>query len=335
MYRHIPLPKSAWGEQMYEAGRHLVTHHGLDLGQIVWDADEVLWDWVMNVGRMVRSVSQLVRRDFSHREFFRVKPGVLELIWGMHHAAKETGADPWLRVWTDGYPWRMWQISQRIPGLTALLGSVDGAAADTHEAFCAHPRIFSRTDFSAAAAQAIAWHRLDPRLDRLPERVRRFVAERIEAQHIRATWKLPELAEWVGKTGFQRSQVLVDDKRHNVRAFAASGRRAVHLTNPTPHVLFGKVPNSVWSRPEARLERLASRSAEPLAAALAEAATAEPGTIVEVTCTEPAPPHPPIEFVIDVPDARIRAEWIDPVRRLRAQLRGRLPGHPSRDVGES
>ena len=63
-----------------------------------------------------RAIPRLIKRDLSHREFFRVKPGVFELIWGMHHESKERGEDPFMRVWTDGYPWRMWRINQSDSG---------------------------------------------------------------------------------------------------------------------------------------------------------------------------------------------------------------------------
>lgn len=115
-YADVPLPKSKYGRTYYEKGRELIASHGVVLREVVWDADEVLWDWVMDLSGMARAIPRLIKRDLSHREFFRVKPGVFELIWGMHHESKERGEDPFMRVWTDGYPWRMWRINQSDSG---------------------------------------------------------------------------------------------------------------------------------------------------------------------------------------------------------------------------
>jgi hypothetical protein len=323
VYADLPLPKSPFGEQMYGAGRQLVEVHGLALDTVVWDADEVLWDWAMSVGHMMRGMARLVLRDYSHREFFRVKPGILELLWGMHKASRDAGLDAGIRLWTDGYPWRLWQIARRIPGFPTLLGleGAEGAeGADGHAAIARHPNVFSRLDYAAALEVAVDWYRHDSALPALAEPLRSLVRTRLRTRRLGPTWKLPELAQWIGKTAFARAAVLVDDQHRNVEAFAATGRRAVQVVNATPRVLFGRVPNSVWARPDVMLESLATRIAAPLAAALATARHLPAGRIVVVRCAERAPEHTPIAFAFDVPDARIRAEWLDPLRRVRARL---------------
>jgi hypothetical protein len=270
-----------------------------------------------------------MRFDYSHREFFRVKAGILELLWGMHHAALNAGVDAGIRLWTDGYPWRLWQIARHIPGFLELLGlggldapDSDGDAdPEGPRAIARHPNIFSRVNYATALELAVGWYREDPELSGLAEPLRSFVRDRLRRRRFGPTWKLPELAEWIGKPGFANASLLIDDQLRNVSAFAATGRRAVQLVTATPRVLFGRLPNSAWLRPDLILQALSTRVAAPLAEALASIHRAPAGQILRVTCSDPAPPEPAIVFAIDVPDARLRAEWIEPVRRVRAMLR--------------
>lgn len=315
-YDAIPLPKSDYGATAYERGRTLVTEAGLRLSAIVWDADEILWDWVMDLSLALKAIPRLLRRDLTHLEFFRVKPGILELIWGMHHASIESGFDPYMRVWTDGYPWRLWRISRVLPGLTDLIGTKEGHGLSSAEAFSAHPRVFCRTDFAEAVKMLLETKRKSREILGLPPQIRKLLSEYLDIGTFEAGWKVPELAAMVGKDGFRGAQILVDDNRRNIKMFVRSGRSAVHLKNPTPRVLFGRIPNSVWRSPRVRLARMSRPIAEPLAAALTELATGEKRKVTILPSGRSAD-HPAIEFFIEISNERIREEWIQPIRTLR------------------
>jgi len=292
----------------------------LALSQIVWDADEVLWDWVMSASALMKSLPRMAVRGYAHREFLRTKPGIFELLWGMRHAAVDAGEsvdDTHVRLWTDGYPWRLWRIAEAIPGMSELLGPGPSGLPSSADDFREHPRVFSRTDFEAALVRVIAE---SPHSDALPTHLSERLGAAIRSQEARSTWKIPELARWVGKSGFERSAILVDDARKNVETFAKTGRRAIHLASPTPRVLFGKLRNSVWNHPPTELERLASKVAEPLVQALERVGGEPAGTILNVSSSEPVTDWTAVAFEIDVPDDRIREEWIEPVKRIKRAL---------------
>jgi hypothetical protein len=314
-YSAVPLPHSPYGERLYGLGRELVAEHGLRLPLIVWDADEVLWDWVLSARDVLRAIPR-VRQRWTHTEWVRTKAGVLELIWGMHHESLDAGLDPHIRLWTDGYPWRLWQISERIPGFDALLGPAVDAPPSTHACFFDHPRVFSRTDFVTAVNALVAAE--SPVAGEAGEAL--ALALRTE---VRSTWKIPELAAFVGKNDFSEAQILVDDARKNVVQFGASGRRAIHLRSATPRVLFGKLRNSVWANPFGVLAGMQSAVALALVDALRTILDAPPGAIVEVVSTQPVTDWQAVSFTIDVPDERLREEWIEPIRRLRQALAAR------------
>lgn len=316
-YSSIPLSASPYGEQSYLLGRDLVGRHGVRLAEVIWDADEVLWDWVMNFGRLMRAVPRRIRGDWTHMEYFGAKPGVLELIWGMHHESKARGLDPFMRVWTDGYPWRMWRIHQEIPSLGVLLGPVDGQTPETPEAFATHPRLFTRVDFAQAAERLLEWMAEPQTRAHLSGAAHDELTRRAAEGKFGASWKIPELAVLIGKNGFEHARLLIDDNERNVATFINTGRRAVHVENPTPEVLFGKVPNSVWSKPYRTLERLATAISGPISEALLQALDGTVGQYTTAQSTESVPDYEPAHWEFEVPDARIQAEWIQPMKRLR------------------
>lgn len=319
-YHDIPLPKSEFGEELYLTGRRLVRECDVRLDEIVWDADEVLWDWLMDARRMLqRAPSSLLALDldFGHREYYLVKPGVFELIWGMRHESIERELDPFMRIWTNGYPWRIWRVASEIPGFATLVGPPAQEGADEHLAFIDHPRIFYRTDYARIAPQL-----LDPEAYRelaagFPEHVRRLVTSQLELDPFDSSFKLPEFATMCGKGGFGCAKVLVDDSRRNIGRFVASGRHGVHVVSDSPRLIFGTVPNTVWGDPREALASLANCISHEIADALEHLIGREHPARVAIRSDQSAEGFAPIQFHIDVPDEMIRSEWIDPIRELK------------------
>jgi hypothetical protein len=326
-YEEIPLDGSAFGRRAYREGRRLVEEAGLGMDELVWDCDEVLWDWLMDVSRMARGIPGWVRgRDITHREFFLVKPGIFELIWGMHHASLERGRDPYLRLWTNGYHWRLWRLAREIPGFAELLGPPADAGPDGAPSFLEHPRIFGRPDFVAVARELLDPHRRRDRLAELDDpRAHAAIEEQFARDPFDSSFKFPELAILRGKDGFERARYLVDDHLENVRRFVAPERLGVHVVSRAPRVLFGRIPNTVWRGAERLLPDLANALAPALAGALAELAgrrdEAPEHTSVDVT--EAAEDYVPLQFSVEIPDERIREQWIEPMRALKRTSRRR------------
>lgn len=317
-YSDIPLPKSPYGEAMYQAGRHLVTEAGTRLDELIWDADEVLWDWVIDLPSMLRSPYRLVvRGDFSHREYFRLKPGIVELIAGMHHASKEIGVDPYMRVWTDGYPWRTWRIAAEVPALQALFGPPADPTALVEQSFADHPRLFHRVDYANETRKLLSIEQRALAMASWPSKAREAMEHQLAATPCDSTLKIPELALLAGKTGFERSSTLIDDQSKNIERFVASGRSGLHLAVEPPWILFGHVPNAAWASPYSVLAQSSTKVAEELAGALARLAGTAPGTIVIARSTTPVGEYRFHDFAIDIPDAVVRAEWLDPMRSLK------------------
>ena len=332
-YQECPLPKSSYGEAQYLSGRRLAEEQGVRLDDLVFDADETLWDWVMDFSRMLRGVPLgVLRRDMGHREYFRLKPGVLEMIWGLHHASLEMGVDPYLRIWTNGYAWRLWRISLEIPGFGDLLGPPANGAATPRD-YREHPRVFFRQDYVDLALKL-----LDPRtrtalLSGLPEAGRRVIEHQLESNPGDSTLKAPELARLAGKTGFAGAMVLIDDEARNIERFVATGRRGVHLVCPTYSVLGGRIPNTVWRDPWKVLAGLSTQVAPKLVAAIGALAGGEPlaggespgdaPNQIRVASNEPVSGYGFHDFTIDVLGDRLRREWVLPRRRLKRAVRQR------------
>jgi hypothetical protein len=298
-----------------------VIEHGVRPEHLVWDADEVLWDWVMDFSHMVRSAPRqlLIPDTLGHREYFRIKPGVWELLFGMHAAALERGWDPFLRIWTNGYAWRLWRISLELPLLATLLGA-PATGASTPADYAVHPRIFYRIDFVDVAlklrdpvARAAALADMSPAAAQV-------LARQLDARPRDSTLKLPELAVLAGKDGFGASRLLLDDEARNIRRFVASGRRGIQVVMPRYAMVWGRLLNTVWRDPWGQLAALSTAVAPRLADAIARAVPDGP-LRQRVATAEPVREYYHLDFSIRILGQRVRAEWVAPRRRLHRAAR--------------
>lgn len=317
----IPLPPSDFGAELYRRGRRLVAEGLVRMDEVIWDCDEVLWDWLMDVGQMVgRWPRALLEADMGHREWVAVKPGVFEFIWGMHHAALAAGQDAHLRLWTNGYPWRLWAIGRQIPGFFELLGPPASHEAEEHVAFIEHPRIFSRGDFAKAAAELVDVALRRETLREFAEHIGELVDEQFTRAPYDSSFKLPELAEIVGKPGFHNARYLVDDNGRNIKRFIASRRFGVRVISHAPGLFGGRVPNTVWREAADRVVGLSNAVALDIAHAIEELACGgQPPASRNVTSHVFPHGYPLLTFEIDVPDRMLRGEWINPIRELKAR----------------
>jgi len=319
-FADIPgITATAYGEAMYARGRELVVS-GIDLSHLVWDADEVLWDWVLSGVRLMGSLPFAIFGRLGHREYIAMRPGILELLWGMHHAALALGKDPYVRIWTSGYPWRLWKILRQIEGFDELLGPPSTLYSNDAHLLSAHPRVFTRPDYVSIVRDLLEPEVREKRLAILPEPARSAIAAQLASRPDDSGYKIPELATLFGKEAFASARFLIDDAKNNVEWFKAAGRSAVHVRSRTPHIAFGKIPNSVWS-PSRFLARSGHGAARAIADALATLATLTDATIAEAAFGD-APDEPPNRiFQIDVPNAVLWREWINPMRDLRKAMR--------------
>jgi len=318
---------------MYEAGRRLVAEHKLGPADILWDADEVLWDWAMPFGRMLSVAPKVLFRQYGHREWIALRPGIIGLLAGLHDGAVEAGLDPWMRLWTAGYPWRLWKIFEAIPAFHALLGPSGAKETGSPEALAAHPRLMARGDLIRVILDLLDPDRGEAILTTLPEPIRPMVVQQLDDNPGHGGFKIPEIAVAAGKPEVSTTSILVDDTRANVEYFTTSGRRAVWVQSPTPRVLFGRVPNSLWFRPARWLAALDHALVPAIAAALERAST-ESG----LTVASPAdlalrerlafPSETKVEhlFALDIPNAIFWRDWFGPMKAVKraAKRRHRL-----------
>lgn len=314
------IARTPYGEQMYARGRALVEGGLVELSHLVWDADEVLWDWALSGVRLMRSLPLAMFGRLGHREWIALRPGMLELLWGMHHAALERGADPHVRIWTSGYPWRLWRILREVPGFSELLGPPHALADDDPAALRDHPRVFTRPDYVAIVSELLDPDVRAARLATLPEPARSTIAARLDLGPDDSGFKIPELALLFGKQAFAEARVLIDDVRRNVEWFRDAGRSAVHVRSRTPRIVFGKIPNSAWA-PVRFLERSGHRIAQGIADALASLAGDDAPAIAEARGEPDAESRPQRVFTIDIPNDVLWREWITPMRRLRKAMK--------------
>lgn len=317
--RDTPLPPSPFGQGMYQAGRALVTEHGLRLPHIMWDADEVLWDWVMDATRAwPPTLAQVTLRDMGHREYIRPKAGLWELLWGMHHASLELGLDPHMRIWTNGYTWRIREVGRHIPGFDQLMGAQDSSL----EGYRALPNLFARGDFATAARHILPAKDRAALLEHAPQEARDTILRELRQAPFNSNLKIPDLAPLARKEGFSEVYILVDDRRDNIERFVHSGRCGVHCLNWSSRILLGAVPNTCWRDPLAALEQGAGSATADIADALRAFAQDRSPRRLEARATlRPQEPYPKQEFWIEVPDARIRSGWIEPMRSLKRDFK--------------
>jgi len=318
-FHDVPGVKaSAYGEAMYRRGRALVEA-GIDLSHLVWDADDVLWDWALSGVRLMGGLPAALFGRLGHREWIAVRPGMLELLWGMRHAALELGRDPHVRIWTSGYPWRLWRILREIEGFDQLLGPPYALAADDAAQMRDHPRVFTRPDYVAIVTDLLDREVRDKRLASLPEPARSIILAQLEKPDD-SGFKIPELALLFGKQAFAEARFLIDDARRNVEWFKAAGRSAVHVKSRPPRIIFGKVRNSAWS-PARFLMQAGHGLTSAIADALAALAEHAAPTIAVARSEDQADASEKRVFAIDVPNDVLWREWISPMRRLRKAMR--------------
>ncbi len=320
-FHDVPVEPSAYGEAMYHRGRALVERHGLRMETLVWDADEVLWDWAMSGPLLFARMPLAVVGNLGHREWIAVRAGILELLWGMRHASLSLGLDPHVRIWTSGYPWRLWRILREIRGFEELLGPPGYGVEGGAEVLRRHPRVFTRPDYVDIVHRLLDRREREPLLEALAEPARSTIRRQLETRPHDSGFKIPELAMLAGREGFGAARFLVDDARRNVEWFLAAGRSAVHVKSVTPR-LFGVIPNSAWS-PRRFLERSASRVVEAVSEALAGLASADAPRIAEAVMSLAGvgerhdDPPPPRVMEIDIPSEVLWREWINPMRELK------------------
>ncbi|MFT6400022.1 MAG: hypothetical protein ACJAYU_004792 [Bradymonadia bacterium] len=314
-YARMALPASPFGQLAYGLGRQ-AGDGPIGLEHIMFDADEVLWDWVMTTSDIVRGIPKLLRSgDLGHREYIRVKPGILEFLCGFRDARRARGADEFLRIWTNAYPWRVRAICERLPDLAQLLGG------DTDSGIWEHPRLFTRPHYADLMSEVFASGRVDNFLASLAPNPRAMVRSHLEESPADTTLKLPDLAVHAAKSGFGSVRVLVDDRRRNVERFAASDSDRVGLwvANPPHPSVHRRLPNVTRGAATPYLEHQ-SRS---FVRALFDALTAPPASgLHRIAAAERARDYRATEFTIEIPDDVLRAQWTSPPKRLKRRARG-------------
>lgn len=322
----LQWPQSPFARAMVDRGRSLYAA-GLRIHQVAWDADEVLWDWSMSLGRMLASAPVAVPTlSVAHRESFQMKSGVIELLMGWSHASREAGDDPHMRIWTNGYAWRIGQIAERVPALAWLLGPNVRSDAPWHQ----HPRVFCRPHFVTAAHRLLEADGREHAAEVLGREEAEYLLWHFERNPVDSTLKLPGFAAIAGKTGFVETRWLVDDSKKNTSRFAGTGRRSLCPLMAVPKTRLG-VRNVAWWEEPRFLTQADTQVATGLAAGFERLAKHPGGTWATVE-PEPVFDYEPVTFALQIPDERLRGEWIAPLRGLKHRVYGRRRG-PKRGEG--
>lgn len=314
----MPFETDESGAECWQHGYELALA-GLTLDRIMWDCDELLWDWCLRARGSLKRLAKLVRRDYTHREWVRTKPGVWELIWGLHHGSLETGKDGQMRVATNGYAWRLWRMSRHIPGFCELIG--EGADSADYETWRDHPMLYCRPDYAKVAGMLL---RGEVEVEDGPAAV--VIAEHVDVNPKDSTLKLPEMAVLAGKPGFANVQILIDDSFHNIRRFARTGRVGIHVDVPAKRdrktSRLPQPPNTIWKDARSYLDRVSTPLGPILADKLAEALTVRSSDILVAHAQDAdGQEHRVFEFDIEVTGEVIQTEWLEPMRRMRKQLK--------------
>ncbi len=331
LINELQLAESPADLALYEAGREIVASGGPGPADILWDADEVLWDWAVPFGRLLTVSPKVVVGHYGHPEWIALRPGIIGLLAGLHDGAVEAGRDPWMRLWTAGYPWRLWTIFQQVPAFLRLLGpGLDGAIPTSPEALGVHPRLVARGDLIRVIMGLLDENQEPELLARLPPAVRPMVEQQVLENPGHGGFKLPEIAVLAGKDGVSSTAVLVDDTRANIDWFVASGRTGVWVRSDAPRVLFGKVPNSLWLHPDRWLARVDQTLAVAIAVALGRATTPGEVVVAEPQLAEPMPwpgfprpANPPRIFRVDIPNRIFWSEWFGPMKQVKRAVKAR------------
>lgn len=313
---------------MWRVGWRLAVESGLRMDHVMWDADEVLWDWVMTTGDIARrGFGPLWRREMTHTEYIRWRPGVLALLTGLQAGNREVGTDPWLRVWTNGYAWRIAQIARGTPAFAALLGPPHALpAADDVAGWEALPNLFCRTHYIALAHEVLdaGLASNHPAL-RLSGDEGRVIARELRRRPQDSTLKIPGLAALVGKDGFTAVRVLVDDSPTNCTRFAATGRVAVQVQNPPPHGVGRWIPNLTTASVTRWLALHQTTQVTAMAEALGACGSLAPGSVLRAGHARRAVASQ-VDLVLEVPHAQLMASWYRPTQGLRRRVRELLRG---------
>ncbi len=314
----IPFETDELGAECWQAGYDL-ARSGLTSDRIMWDCDELLWDWCLQARGSLKRLVKLVRQDYTHRQYIRTKPGIWELIWGLHHGSLESGADGRMRIATNGYPWRLWRISRHIPGFCELIS--DGANSEDYESWRDHPMLYCKPDYAEAARMIL---RGDVEIPQGSAGV--VIAEHVDVSPKDSTLKLPEMAVMVGKDGFENVDVLIDDSFHNIRRFARTGRVGVHVDVPAKRdrksSRLPQPPNTIWKDPESYLDRVSTPLGPILARKLEESLTVRSSEILVAHAQDAdGREHAVFDFDIEVTGEIIREEWLEPMQKVRDELK--------------
>lgn len=301
----------------HAAGRRLVEAHGLLPAQVAWDADEVLWDWVIDARTIAAEPRSLLSRSLAHTQHLRFRPGMLSLLHGFVEAAAQRGHDARLRIWTNGWGSRVLDIAAAVPAFGQLLGA---------PATRPWPRVetlFTRRDFERAIA--LSTHPGAPG--------RGIVQRQLARDWTDSTFKNPWVAAEGGAQAMAAVDLLVDDTRANAERFARGGHRAVWLERAPRTDALAWTAHLTWGAPLAVLRAMGRRSATlGLADALARAAHAPAGSVLSARLAPCPSDADAVELALTFPHDEVSGEWREPARRLAVQralprrARSRLPG---------
>lgn len=332
LFDELRLAESPSDRVLYERGLGIVASGGPGPADILWDADEVLWDWAVPFGRLLTVSPKVIVGNYGHPEWIALRPGMIGLLAGLHDGAVLAGRDPWMRLWTAGYPWRLWQIFQKIPAFLHLLGpGPSGGLACSSAELADHPRLVARGDLIRVILGLLDENTEPEILARLPSAIRPIVETQVIENPGHGGFKIPEIAVVAGKADVGTTRVLVDDTRANIDWFVASGRSGIWVKSPTPHVLFGRVPNSLWLHPDRWLRRVDQTMVPAMAMALesltsdSQVVTAEPVTAENPFPIEafPRPALSPLVFRLDIPNRVFWSEWFGPMKNVKKAVKAR------------